>query len=322
MNDDINTSKSAYVQDDNFYGKKTQAVPKPAPNIGVDYEKHVYDAIIANGVASTLDISLLNSFTNISQSRDTIYSLLDAMSEDPTISAVLEIYAEDATEETEDGRIVYCQSDNTDVYKYVTFLLDSMNIDKHIYSWAYSLIKYGDLYVRMYRNSDIAEKDYEKIEDTEQKFGKKNLNEDVKLIAYQNSDRYSHYVEAWPNPAEIFELTRFGKSYAYIQAPVATPVKENNLINSYYQYSFKKNDVLFYDATSFVHACLLDNSTRTPEEVQIFKDDTTSDDAAEKFIVRRGQSVLYNSFKIWREMMLLENAMLLNRITKSSIAKN
>lgn len=37
--------------------------------------------------------------------------------------------------------------------------------------------------------------------------------------------------------------------------------------------------------------------------------------------VRRGKSLLYNSFKIWREMMLLQNSLLLNRLTKSSIVR-
>lgn len=322
MEDNVMTSSSAYVQDDEFYGKKTQAVPTPKPNIGIDYEKHVYDNILVDGNASALDIGMINSFTNISQSRDTIYSLLDAMAEDTTISAVLETYAEDATEEGEDGRIVWCQSDNPETYKYITFLLDSLNIDKNIYSWAYSLIKYGDLYIRLYRESEVKEKEFTEEELKNGIKDRESLQEDVKLVAYSPDDKYSTYIEAWPNPAEIFELTRFGKSYAYIQAPVSTPQKNDNMINSYYTYTFKQHDVMFYDPTSFVHASLQDNSTRTPEEVQIFRDDATADSTAGiKYKVRRGQSVLYNSFKIWREMMLLENAMLLNRITKSSIVR-
>ena len=330
MENQIKDEQSVYVQADDFYGKKSVAVPKPPKDIGVDYNGELYKNLI-DGLSSTLDITLLNSFTNLSQSRDTIYSLLDSMSEDATIAAALETYAEDITEETDDGRIVYCQSDDSDIYKYVTFLLDSLNIDKHIYSWAYALVKYGDVYIRLYRKSDIEkdEKDFiipedkrrplqedVKAEDTD------TINEDVNIVAYSPADKYSHYVEMWPNPAEIFELTKFGKSYAYIEAPVATPIKTDNLINSYYRYSFKQNDVNLYDATSFVHASLMDNSTRTPEEVELFKDDESmTNGSGVKYIVRRGQSILYNSFKIWREMMLLENAMLLNRITKSSIAR-
>jgi hypothetical protein len=40
-----------------------------------------------------------------------------------------------------------------------------------------------------------------------------------------------------------------------------------------------------------------------------------------KYTVRRGQSLLYDAFKVWRELTLLENSVLLNRLTKSSIIR-
>ena len=39
------------------------------------------------------------------------------------------------------------------------------------------------------------------------------------------------------------------------------------------------------------------------------------------YTVKRGQSLLYNTFKTWRELQLLENSVLLNRVTKSSIVR-
>lgn len=314
MEDNIYTSESAYVQDDNFYGKKTETVPKPQLDIGIDYNKTLQNKVISDGIATTLDISLIDSFSNISQSRETVYSLLDTMAEDPTVAAVLETYAEDATETNDDGRIIWCQSDNPDVLKYVNFLLDSLNVDKNIYKWIFSLIKYGDVYIRLYRNSEIGKYDNKK----------ESLKEDVKLVGYSPNDRYSHYVAMHPNPAEIFELTKYGKSVAYIQAPVATTnTKVDTLYNQYSRYVFKRNDILLFDATAFVHASIQDNTSRTPEEVELIKDDSASSEGApgDVYTVNRGQSILYNSFKIWREMMLLENALLLNRITKSSIAR-
>ena len=61
---------------------------------------------------------------------------------------------------------------------------------------------------------------------------------------------------------------------------------------------------------------------RGSEQIQLFKGDIIEgDDTPYTYTVRRGQSVLYNSYKIWRQMMLLENALLLNRLTKSSILR-
>jgi hypothetical protein len=39
------------------------------------------------------------------------------------------------------------------------------------------------------------------------------------------------------------------------------------------------------------------------------------------YTVKRGQSLLYNVYKTWRELTLLENSLLLNRVTKSSIIR-
>ena len=84
----------------------------------------------------------------------------------------------------------------------------------------------------------------------------------------------------------------------------------------------RKSDIELFDATNFVHAALEDNTSRIPEEVEIFLDDDAfKSGKGLTYTVRRGQSLLYNVFKIWRELCLLENSLLLNRLTKSSITR-
>ena len=77
-----------------------------------------FDNIINAGLDSKLDISEIQAFTQASQNRNLIYDLLDTMCEDPTIAAVLETYAEDATEYNDNGQIVWCESSNSDVAAY------------------------------------------------------------------------------------------------------------------------------------------------------------------------------------------------------------
>lgn len=317
-----------FVDDASQYGKKTKAVPVPPKNIGIDTDNIFYSNIVDAGESNQLDISKLESFTQISQSREQLYQLLDTMSEDPIIAAVIETYAEDATERNDDGRIVWCQSENADIVKYITYLLDTINVDKHSYKWVHSLCKYGDLYLRLYRTSDIADGLFdEKDEDKKQSLNeskKPPINEDVNIIAYQPNDKYVHYIDNEPNPAEMFELTRFGKSYAYIKAPTAVlhTLNDTTYLNNQYKYSFNKTDVDIFDARTFVHGALEDNSSRSPETVEIFLDkDNINSGKKLTYSVRRGQSLLYNTFKVWRQMMLLENSLLLNRITKSSIVR-
>lgn len=331
MDNNTNNSSSAFVQATDEYNKKTKAIPKQQASFGIDTDETLFDNIIKAGVASKLDITELESFSQVSQNRNQIYDLLDTMSEDSTIAAVLETYAEDATEYGDNGKIVWVESSDSDVSNYVTYLLDTMNIDKNIYKWVHSLCKYGDVYLRLYRESEYkdpifqTDKEVYDLNKGIRSNEKTPLNEEVKVKAYKNNDKYVHYLEMVPNPAEVFELTKFGKTYGYIKADTSTQKKVDNLQTPYYQYKFKKKDVEIYDAKSFVHACLEDNTTRTPEEVDIFIDDQTdiNSDAhtSYSYTVKRGQSLLYNVFKIWRELMLLENSILLNRISKSSIVR-
>ena len=314
----MENQKNAFVNDEAVYNSPIRSQPKPEKNIGIDTKEVLFDNITNAGISSQLDISALESFTNVSQSRDQLYSMLDTMSQDSIVSAVLETYAEDATEYSDNGRIVWAESSDGTISNYVTFLLDTIGVDKHIYKWVYSLCKYGDVYLKLFRESESEDLLFKDDEEEDQN---KSLNEDVNIKAYSKNDRYTHYLEMVPNPAELFELTKFGKTYGYIKAPTRVPTQTNdNLQNIYFRYKFNKSDIDVYNATEFVHGCLEDNSSRTPEEVNIFLD-KDNDDNHLSYTVRRGQSLLYNVFKIWRELNLLENSVLLNRITKSSITR-
>ena len=309
---------SVFQQDEDSYHQEIKAVPKKERGIGIDTTGQIYQNIIDSAEAGTLDMAKIESFLRMSQNREDVYELLDTMAEDSIVAAILETYAEDATERNEDGQIVWAMSEDENVQKFVTYLLDTMRVDKHVYGWVYSLCKYGDLYLRLYKESEFKDILFDKKDKTQ-------LNEDVIVKAYENTDKYVHYLEQVANPAEMFELTRFGKSYAYIEAPVGYSRDMNNqyqlTYGTVYNYTFGTNDVTIYNPTNFVHASLDDNSNRNPEEVTIFTGTDTEDPNGIKasYKVRKGQSILYSSFKIWREMMLLENAMLLNRLTKSSL---
>lgn len=318
INNSISNEESPFVSSDELYGKKLKPTTKPEKNIGIDLSSQVFNTIIDTYQTSAFDMSRIESFTRLSQDREQIYQMLDTMAEDSMIAAVLEIYAEDATETNDQGQIVWAEAADPDIHKFVSYLLNSINVDKYIYSWAYSLCKYGDLYLKLFHESDIDDGLFNGRK-------KETLNEDVILKAYSKQDKFVHYIEQVANPAEIFELTKFGKTYAYIEAPLSYNYAktDTSITVDTFKYRFRKNDVSIYEPTEYVHATLDDNSSRVPEEVEIFMDeeDPLRSKAKLSYKVRRGQSLLYNTFKIWREMMLLENAMLLNRLTKSALVR-
>ena len=311
----IETNDTVFVQNDELYNKKTKPVLAPDRKKDIDLDKTLYDNIIEASISSQLDIQALNGLNHVAENRNQMYNVFDMMCEDGSISAVVETYAEDATERNDNGNIVWVEAADSNIAQCVEYFLDTLNVNKNIYKWAYSLCKYGDLYLRLYRQSEYEDDLFSK---------KKELNEDIKIKSYSKTDNYAHYMEMVANPAEMFELTKYGKTVGYVQAPVNNTITKNdNITFNTFTYKFKHGDVTLYPATEFVHASLEDNINREEEIVSIFMTDNDYDkeENAYTYKVRKGQSLLANVYKIWRELNLLENSVLLNRITKSSIIR-
>lgn len=178
------------------------------------------------------------------------------------------------------------------------------------------MIKYGDLYLRLYRESDYEDTPRQK---------KSQLKEDLVVKAYSKNDKYVNYLEMVKNPAIMFDLTKHGKTYGYLKTSNMFLNMRDDQANTFTSfinnYKFNQDDVELYEATEFVHGSLNDNASRSSEEVTL----TTSSDEGKivdsTYEIRRGQSILSNIFKVWRELSMLENSVLLNRLTKASILR-
>lgn len=316
---DKNNVDSAFVQDDELYNTKIKSEVVPDRKRDIDLDKTLYSNIIEAAASSQFDINSFNSLSQTATNRNELYNMIDSMCEDGTISAVVETYAEDATERNENGDIVWVESSRPEVAKYVEFLLDSLNVNKNIFKWTYSLCRYGDVYLRLYRESDY---DDELFNNNKKN---KELNENLKIIDYKKSDRYATYIEMVTNPAEMFELTRLGKTVGYVKTPIQGGTIKKDDLTQYmnFVYNFKQQDLELYPATEFVHAALEDDIGREEETVNIYLNnkDYESQSNAKTYKVRRGNSLLSNIFKIWRELNLLQTSVLLNRLTKSSIVR-
>lgn len=303
------------IQDEDSYNKPIKTIITPERKKDIDLDKTLYDNIIQAGLNSTLDITSLSSLNQTAENRNQMYNIYDSMCEDGTISAVVETYAEDATERNDNGDIIWVEAADDNIAKCVNYFLDTLNVNKNIYKWVYSLCKYGDVYLRLYRESEYNDDLFK---------DKKTLNEDIKIKSYKKSDNYAHYMEMVKNPAEMFELTKFGKTVGYVKAPTNNVLAKNTDTSfTTFKYKFKREDVTLYPATEFVHAALEESTTRDEELINIFLDQESydNDDTNYSYVVRKGQSLLSNVYKVWRELNLLENSVLLNRITKSSIVR-
>lgn len=309
--------------------------------LDIDTQKALIDMLIDAGTNSSFDYAALTNFTTISNNRDQIYQLIDTMMQDSSVSSVVRTFAEDATEVADNGHIMWCESSDPKISKFINYLLNVMNVDKNIYGWAYSLVTYGDVYLKLYRESDYEDPLFNKnnIETTYAARNvlnedyKKELDESINISMHKISDPYSYYVEMVPNPGTMFELTKYGRTYGYVETPDMDLLNTfdystitnmagatNNLVNNY---RMKSSDVNVYQADDYVHAFLADSESRYPEKVNLFynEEDYKAGTNVHAFKVKRGKSMLYDSYKIWREKSLLESAILLTRLTRSSLIR-
>ena len=330
------------------FNKDINITPPEVPPTSMDTSKAIATQIINALESDNLNLNTVNSLVQSAQNREQSYELIDAMVEDGLIAAVLEAYAGDATQTSDSGKIIWAESSDTNALKYVQWLLDSLNVDKQMYKWAFSLVTYGDVYVRLFHKSDMEDdpifhtpNSVKTLNEAYEGFGvdeeeKGSLNEDIQLRIYSAKDPYVPYVQMVDNPGEMFDLQKFGKTYGFIKAPVSIIQQFNDIDPAYNylsQYKINQKDVEIYDGTSFVHGCLDSTNQRQPETIQLFINNdydinskgvdlnAKSDSMTSSYQVKRGQSILYDAFKIWRELNLLELSALLNRLTKSSVVR-
>lgn len=308
-----------------YVGRKVKAEPVDPPKTNIDTDRSLEGAILSAASASTLKTDVLESFSTMAQNREEEYELIDTMGMDSMIASAVERYAEDITQTNSKGQIFWVESSDAEAAKYVQYLLDKIDFDRNAYKWAYMLTKYGDVYIRLVRKSEF-ENSFLFSDNRQKKEAEKGLlNEDINLVVNPGSDHYADTLETVRNPGEMFELTKFGKTIGYVKAPVNVQkdFRSNNDINTMVTYRMKRNDVEIYAPTEFVHGCLESSYTRSEEELDIFRNDSDYENAInpETFTIRRGAGILNDLFKTWRQLMLMENSILLSRLTRSSITR-
>lgn len=347
------------VTNKDFIGKEIKAVPKDEKNFGVDTQNILISNIVGAATNSTLDTTDLENFLSVAQNRESYYQVLDSMKDDNIVKSIIEAYAENATETNESGDKVWVESEDPNVTKYVTYLLKALQVNKNIYAWTSSFITYGDVYLKKFRQSEYKDDLFDSKEiatkqrlneakagntqalieksDTEngdenddsESEEKEQLDEGLKIAYFPETDHFTNYVEMVPNPGEMFELTKFGKTMGYIKAPYnvyntkLSTDRQDALWLNQLQYNVSKGDVTLYQATDYVHAIMDSGDNRVEETVNIYQDDADKEGNvnAKEYNVKRGRSMLYDWYKTWREMTLLEDAIILNRLTKSSLVR-
>lgn len=311
-------------------------------NVGIEDMNSIVDILedLDNeGSSNLVSTTNINSFRVASTEREKLYKTFDDMSKDVVIASALELYADDATPyDTDTGHIVWVESSDSVIANMGNIMLATMEIDENAWSHVYSLCKYGDLYLETFRKSDekeiqraIAQLKSQRKTISESLKNGELLLEDIMINPVTDGDRIDDYIEAVSDPSTVFELTRRGKTSGFLKVKATPKTKsEYGSITALNSYRFSSDDVEIYDPTKYVHIYLKNPSDRNPEKIRIFNESAIKARDIKKkesvvesleYTVVRGKSILYDVYKIYRELKLLEDSILLNRLTSSSMIR-
>ena len=303
-----------------FFEDAFKIKAKPLPGIDqtlpIAPEKQdiTYKQLMDGGSGSLFDAEAISKFRTLSTNRQERYQEFENLLSDATIAAAIEMYADDATQYNyRTGKVIWAESDNADIQKACNRLIDILRINDDAWSHVYALCTFGDVFLRLYRNGDIS--DYAEMYDSAKKGQSV-----IRVKPKDGSRKIEEYVEYVDDPSTMYDLQEKNKTCGFVR--VSGNTTENSKTAGVYTSIFTQtvdiSDIDLYDATSFVHICLSGNIERKPELMTVVNSKTG---AVSVYKVKTGKSILADAYEASQTVSLLEDSMLLNRLTKSALIR-
>ena len=252
-----------------------------------------------------LTITEINKFRYLQTERNEKYNSFDLMAQDSRIASVLNMYTDDCTQYNQSGKVIWAESPDPNCADFVNRLIDNLQLNKLAWSHIYSLCKYGNLYLELFYDNELENN---------------NVKQDKDEIVYQKmvGSKLTEHIEAIKNPAGMFNLVQHGKTNFFIKCAGTNnqydTVSQNLMSNNY---TWTEDDMVM-PPDKYVHITINDNYSRFPNKY-ILQDTKTESDVI--YDIKEGSSILENVFKTWSELNLLEDSLLMNRLSKSAIIR-
>jgi len=256
-----------------------------------------------------IDMTTLNEFFTISQNRNNKFLGFEEMLEDPIIAAAVEMYADDATVYNDAGDVIWAEGDEPDIVEAANRLIRVLGLNEKAWRHIYSLCVYGDLYLRLYSEGD--QSDYATMYNT-------NTNYAQLTIKPEDSQRHlEEYVEFVDNPACLFDLQNKDKTTGFIRVADTTQIEVDKVFSTQPLQTVKISNTVMYDRKAFIHISLSESISRNPELLKVDEGDGQSN----IYKIKSGKSILEDAYPVTQSLKLLEDSLLLNRLTKSAIVR-
>ena len=250
-------------------------------------------------------VNFIKEVKNTSTKRKDLYADLEAMMKDSVVGSAVELIAEDATQldfdkmhvcwaeraegadekEDEEEEIttqeVDDEEDEDDLIDVVNhFLYNILDIDERIWSLAYNIVGYGEVFLRTY-HSEIEE---------EEKKSKSDQN--AKLV-----NKKGKLFEIVQNPLKVQNIMEYGDTVGYL-------------------YTDKNDSQKLYPVKEFIHICN-DRGVKR-EEVTLKITNGSGKPEEREFTVKYGTSFIESAREAFDTLQLIELILLVTRFNKSA----
>ena len=260
----------------------------------------------ANDISSQsedlLNMNEINKFRLLKTDRSERYQSFDLMAQDSRIASILNMYADDCTQYNQSGKVIWAESPDSNCADFANRIIDNLQLNKYARTHIYSLCKYGDCYLQMFYDNETNNADENNFEYTRERGAV--LEERIEMVR---------------NPASLFDLKKYGKTAYYVSVK-STDEKYDTVSQKLmqYRYSTENEGDMVLPPDKYIHISINDAYTRFPNKYILTNTETNEE---EVFLVEEGTSILANVFKVWSELNLLEDSVLLNRLSKSAIIR-
>ena len=221
----------------------------------------------------------LRSLKSVSDKRESrLKDYSDMLADGVTLSAV-ELIAEDATQQDSGTcSTVWVTSDNKEFEQEInSFLKYNVDIESQAFVHAFNVVVYGECYLNTFASDE----------------------------EYKRSDKVGNFFEVEP-PQNVAHLYEFGKPFGYY---VQDRVNERSSRSRSALYS----EEIFSEA-DFIHF-IADRGNR--EQITLLKPVDGGEEQEKRYIIRYGSSFLEAARTYYKTRMLLDDVLLLSRLSRS-----
>lgn len=289
-------------------GIRVRGNPSRASEINIEMDDDIASKLKDDSIRREL-LSSINQFRELSNNRNEQYDAFDEMEKDSVISSAITMYADDATQYNLDGNVIWAEAENPDIAAFANRLIRVLKLNENAWSHIYNLVKYGDLYLETFYDDELEKgRSTKPIEGV---YGTSVLNRNL-------GARLGEYIEMVSNPATIFDLRRRGKTCGYINMKDIDSNATN--VGRAYNLHLSSTTQEILPADKYIHIMLGSRSSRYPETIEL-STDPEGDSKTDVYTVAKGKSILEDVFKSFRELALMEDSILLNRVTRSAVTR-